>query len=467
MNTDNPNNRFSISQNVLQSISRIRDRMEQRHSLPATSPPTKPLVVDLTALEYVGPFDHNLMCAICHSPFVHPVKVDCGHVFCEDCIGQALDHQNLGHQTCPTCRGKANEISIVPVPKILDQILDELLVKCPLSSQGCTAEIPRGSVQDHINQYCEYLEIECPFNSDCSEPVQRKYLWQDKWQNRCLHNFVQCSVCGDMVIELEHASHFAKHDSLREVSCPGCKTRLRNYDLEKHSLSCPEFVVACTAAPYGCDFTSRRVFIFKHTQTCPLAKLTPFLELQNDRLSAHEAALKHLRHKNSLLETSLHSIQECLKAPTGLFESSAENNAQENDLDNPPFDSTAHHLLCLHESLREEVARVAAAVSELDARASMTVMNESLRVKEEMAHTNAAIGAMRMQLHWLLSARLQTNQQNQQQQQQQRVAVIRDQGQEGGASDGVGGTSGLGGGASELGPLTRQSSDTMRQDTKL
>lgn len=460
MNTDIPNDARG-------EISRIRSGMEQRRSLPACSPATHHFAVDFTALEYVGPFDPNLMCAICHSPFVRPVKIDCGHVFCEDCIAQALDHQTYGNQTCPTCRGKTNEISIVPVPKILDQILDELLVKCPLNSQGCTAEIPRGSVQDHINQYCEYLEIDCPFNKECTEPVQRKFLWQDHWQNRCLHNFVQCDVCGDMVMELEQASHTAKHDSLREISCPGCKTRLRNHDLEKHNLSCPEAIAACTAAPYGCDFASKRSSLARHIETCPLAKLTPFLKLQNDQLSAHEAALKHLRHKNSLLETSLHSLQENLNVSTKVFGSSADTNTHNRNPDDPPFDSTAHHLLCLHESLREEVTRVAAAVSDLDARASVTVMNESLRVKEELVHTNAAIGSMRMQLHWLLSARLQTNQQNQQQQQQQRrVSATRGQSQERGAGEGLSGTPGLGG-PLQLGPPMRQPSDSMRQDTKL
>ncbi|KAI9836372.1 MAG: hypothetical protein M1819_001401 [Sarea resinae] len=67
-----------------------------------------------------------------------------------------------------------------------------------------------------------------------------------------------------------------------------------------------------------------------------------------------------------------------------------------------------HHLLSLYENLREEVDRVSAAVSELDAKSSVMLMNESLRTKEDMAHTNAALNSMRMQLHWLMSARLQT-----------------------------------------------------------
>jgi len=124
--------------------------------------------------------------------------------------------------------------------------------------------------------------------------------------------------------------------------------------------------------------------------------------------------------------------------------------------DTGPFDSTAHHLLCLHESLREEVNRVSAAVSEVDAKASMMVLNESLRVKEDLSHTNAAIGSMRMQLHWLMSARLQN---------QQRVAMVRAQS--------LGESLGTGTSSAQAGPIegvalpVRKSSESTRQDPKL
>lgn len=72
----------------------------------------------------------------------------------------------------------------------------------------------------------------------------------------------------------------------------------------------------------------------------------------------------------------------------------------------PPFDSQIHHLLTLHESLRDEVSRIATALNEHEGRTSMMIMNENQRVKEDMLHTNAAINAMRMQLHWLMSATL-------------------------------------------------------------
>jgi hypothetical protein len=43
------------------------------------------------------------------------------------------------------------------------------------------------------------------------------------------------------------------------------------------------------------------------------------------------------------------------------------------------------YLLSLHEALREEVAGLSLALTDLDGRASMAVMNESHRIKEDMA----------------------------------------------------------------------------------
>ncbi|KAK4696289.1 hypothetical protein P7C71_g1602, partial [Lecanoromycetidae sp. Uapishka_2] len=190
----------------------------------------------------------------------------------------------------------------------------------------------------------------------------------------------------------------------------------------------------------------------EHLKTCPLAKLVPFLRLQNERLEAHEAALKHLRHKNSILETSFSTIQEALGPAANLVDAPSSSSTT----DTGPFDSTAHHLLCLHESLRDEVNRVSAAVSEIDAKATMMVTNESLRVKEDLAHTNAAIGSMRMQLHWLMSARLQS---------QQRVAMVG--AQSSGESLGTGTSSAQSVPADSVTLPVRRLSDSTRQDPKL
>jgi len=41
-------------------------------------------------------------CAICYAPFSSPIKLNCGHIYCEDCISTWLDKEH----TCPMCRAK-------------------------------------------------------------------------------------------------------------------------------------------------------------------------------------------------------------------------------------------------------------------------------------------------------------------------------------------------------------------------
>jgi hypothetical protein len=136
----------------------------------------------------------------------------------------------------------------------------------------------------------------------------------------------------------------------------------------------------------------------------------------------------------------------------------------------PPFDSQVHHLLTLHSSLRDEVSRIANALTDHEGRTNLMIFNENQRVKEEMLHTNAAINSMRVQLHWLMSATLQ-----------QRTVSANSAGSSssragGSTSNNTSGaqasSSGLGhrtagvGVALLSGPL-RRLSDSTRQDTKL
>ena len=411
--------------------------------------PQKPKVnpIDLRSLEYIGSIDHNLMCAICHCPFVSPVKLGCDHYFCQTCLDEALSHQSRDTRCCPTCRRKASRTSL-PVAKMIHHILDELRVKCPFYGLGCMEELTRGSVQNHVDRYCPYTEVECP-SKDCLLTIERK----DAGADECFHRVVHCQDCTYSFMERNLEYHRTKQCTRRRVKCPDCQTEVSRIDLEKHIDHCPEAILPCKASSYGCDFTAKRTNLDQHLTTCPLAKLEPFLKLQNERLEAHEAVLKHLQHKNLILETSFASIQETLGPSGSLVDApSIPGNAS----DNGPFDSTAHHLLCLHESLRDEVGRVSTAVSELDAKASMMVMNESLRIKEDLTHTNAAIGGMRMQLHWLISARLQN---------QQRMAIGRTT-----SSDEA---PVVGSSATTNGPLVsggipiRRLSDSTRQETKL
>ncbi|KAL9114552.1 MAG: hypothetical protein Q9187_007464 [Circinaria calcarea] len=407
--------------------------------------------VDFQDLEYVEGYDENLMCAICHCPFVSPVRLDCDHVFCQSCVHRAMEHS----ESCPTCRKRSTEQPEgVPVPKLIQSMLDGLLVKCPLREEGCTETMTRGSVQDHIDQYCDYTKVKCPWER-CTLKARRKdakKLW-------CQHSMLSCRDCRQDIMERDLDYHREKLCEQRKASCPHCKQEMLRQGIDEHINHCPDATFPCDAAPYGCDFIAKRELLNQHLATCPLHKLSPFLIKQKASLEAHDLALQHLTRKNTLMQQSLANIQEVLS--TDLVNMSSPSGRP---VESAPFDSTAAHLLSLHESLRTEVERVSSAVSELDARANVMMMNESLRNKKDVAHTNAALSNVRMQLHWLMSAKLQS---------QQRAGIIHSHGSSSEAassepSDRTGGGTAAARGATNLpGQPVRMPSDSTRQDTKL
>lgn len=186
-----------------------------------------------------------------------------------------------------------------------------------------------------------------------------------------------------------------------------------------HVEICPDVEINCAAKTIGCKYQSTRTKVLNHETECVLAAFLPAWKAIGQTVKNQTTTIQGLQRRNFDLETGIAALQSLLgditdPASTSRTQPSAtvstairEASSTMSSLDMPPFDSATHHLLSLHESLREEVDRLSGAVSALDAKSSMMIMNESLRIKEDLAHTNAVIGSMRMQLQWLTSARLQ------------------------------------------------------------
>ena len=152
----------------------------------------------------------------------------------------------------------------------------------------------------------------------------------------------------------------------------------------------------------------------------------PYFESQNARLNSLELGMRHLQQRNEIFEDGLANIRSTLIEATRVnsnghgggsstrggrdqqpFARPEANADDSEDVATSIFSSTANsYLLSLHESLREQVCQLSHAINDLDARASMAIMNESLRIKEDVALTNAAVNSVRMQVQWLMNPRL-------------------------------------------------------------
>ncbi|KAL2354431.1 hypothetical protein BJ546DRAFT_59344 [Cryomyces antarcticus] len=168
-----------------------------------TSPLKDSGASDLRSLDYVSDCDHNLLCPICQCPFIDPVPLlGCDHVFCRECVEYAWKVRvRLGAPSgsCPTCRRQTSLDAGVKVTKLLNNMLDELVVRCPLHTDGCKAEIRRNEVEDHLKRYCDHTKVQCS-STGCSGLVARKDL-----EKGCLHYPVSCGSCREcmMVWQLE------------------------------------------------------------------------------------------------------------------------------------------------------------------------------------------------------------------------------------------------------------------------
>lgn len=472
-----------------------RRTMEERNFLQAKArsqnlnPP-----VDLRMLDYVTEYDDNLMCPICRCPFVDPVVLnECDHCFCRDCIRQTwttnTNYNPLGPRgDCPTCRTPAKLGPRSSTSKILGNILDDLLVKCPKADHGCKSQVKRGEVQDHMSIYCGYAMVECP-TEQCELPVQRQYAKQG-----CLHYGVSCLACREDMLRCHLETHWRSKCVDRQIRCDQCKAKIFFKELTEHNTRlCPAISIPCPGASLGCNTRSKRREAEFHAKSCTLAKLAPVLSAQQQRLDDQEAAQRQMNRKLEVLEGGfgrMHSIlypraddpdqnsaipsqiplienhglhdtalpadgesppvidpaELGLDANGNALPSPVEQRRRFSEATRPPFNralpaipgprsgnlpepfspdfdlaspfpppatnggpyaSPLHHMLSMHESLRDEMSRLNTALQELDGRHSMQILNENMRTREEITYMGAQVAGLSRQVHWLTSTQLQ------------------------------------------------------------
>lgn len=391
-------------------------------------------------------------------------------------------------------------------------MLDELRVKCPNHKAGCTWADKRSDAQDHVELYCDHAQVECA-SPDC-----RLGVLQKDFHKGCLHYTVSCEHCHTSMMKKDLEDHQKQICPNRMTICTSCFIEILRHDLPSHlKEECPKATIMCPGSVCGCSFAHERTVVVAHVTTCPMATMAPFFQAQKARLDEQESQQKLLQRKVDILEGGLSNIQNMLypantnpnepcpvpnpldpntidyasgplpgtpdfRLPAAAFPPASQPTVDQataaGQPPQPPFDSSTHHLLSLHESLRDEVSRIANALTDLEGRTNMMIINENQRVKDEMLHTNAAINSMRMQLHWLTSARLQAQNRTTGGGGPGSSSAAGGSGSSGsgasraGGNGGGSGSAGAGAGGSGLGggvtlhPI-RRLSDSNRQDTKL
>ncbi|EDV58650.1 E3 ubiquitin-protein ligase NRDP1 [Drosophila erecta] len=108
----------------------------------------------------VGHVDEELICPICTDVLEEPVQSSqCEHAYCRACI----DKWMLQKQICPVDRSALLASHLVPVSRLMRNMLGRLKMKCTFSQSGCTQMLALEEFRTHVAA-CEHnpkVVVEC------------------------------------------------------------------------------------------------------------------------------------------------------------------------------------------------------------------------------------------------------------------------------------------------------------------
>ncbi|KAL4504327.1 hypothetical protein ABPG72_009773 [Tetrahymena utriculariae] len=139
----------------------------------------------------------HLECPIC-SNFLHqPLRLNCGHTFCQSCYdGLKSSVQNNQNFRCAICR-EAIDLRYISPDKVAKNLLDEQLVYCLNQNQFCLWQGPLSQLSKHLDE-CQFKEhdeisqslimqfdkkvLQTAKNSDLNTVIQNQTYFDDKFQ---------------------------------------------------------------------------------------------------------------------------------------------------------------------------------------------------------------------------------------------------------------------------------------------
>lgn len=113
----------------------------------------------------------DFMCGICFNVCVNPHSCHNGHMYCLNCISQAIERRN----ECPHCRCTIADNKDLACCLVIKNILSNSLVKC--GNELCDWSGPLHLRDQHITLKCGNESITCPLyeheccSADCSGKI--------------------------------------------------------------------------------------------------------------------------------------------------------------------------------------------------------------------------------------------------------------------------------------------------------
>lgn len=354
--------------------------------------------IDLRSLEHTTPVDENLICPVCRVAFVDPITTSCDHVFCRDCFDQSYALAKL----CPIDRTHLMvPHDIGPTHRLILNQLDSLEVRCPNKVEGCGKILPRSMVQNHVSKYCDYTLVLCK-DIGCGRDVRRKDA-----DRGCLHKLVECPDCQQQLWQLDLEQHRQKSCRERKTHCVACGLDVLRVDLDRHESECEEAWTTCRWAVYGCPHRSKRKDLSEHKATCNFETMGPIVESMKEEIRGLRSELQFLNEKDRVKDRRLRFL-ECTRNAVGsdnsIMDISNLPDGPANDCG--PYDSRDQYMLSLLEHQEAQVDRLSVGLTELEAKQTMMLFNETLPIKEQLMEIRSTQSTLGMHVRWLMQFRM-------------------------------------------------------------
>ncbi|EAR96265.2 zinc finger, C3HC4 type (RING finger) protein (macronuclear) [Tetrahymena thermophila SB210] len=186
----------------------------------------------------------HLECPICSNFLHNPLRLTCGHTFCQSCFeGLKASIQHNQNLRCAICREGIDLRNISP-DKIAKNLLEEQIVYCLNRKNSCLWQGPLSQLSEHldnctfkehdeisqnlINQFDEKVQ-QTAKNSDLNTVIQNQTFFDDKFQENYNKN-----VGGQLMARLLNKDknlglQIGKQNFLKFYSIKDSKKTLKNF----------------------------------------------------------------------------------------------------------------------------------------------------------------------------------------------------------------------------------------------
>lgn len=122
---------------------------------------------------FTGDIDEELKCPICCGVLEDPVQGSkCEHAYCKKCIIEWMKTS----ESCPVDRQSLKVSQLQPIPRIVRNLLNHLLIKCDFVTHGCREVISLEELTNHRSICCKNPEFPVPCPRSCGALVPKNIL---------------------------------------------------------------------------------------------------------------------------------------------------------------------------------------------------------------------------------------------------------------------------------------------------